>query len=154
MPPYWCDVVPQAALSRISGMDHSALEEQRSGWQSDHGTCLVRSGQSTSELGLSWNAKDAIKTVVRMEGIYKQQFTPVRLPTTLGQGFAVKTAEANGERPYYVIAAFRCGSIQPWLRIDLLNVSPGRNMTKDLTDLMQIAEQRFGKRHRCTPGPI
>jgi hypothetical protein len=152
-PPYWCDFVPQEALDRVTGSNRSALKEQRSGWQSDHGTCLVGSGKSTSELGLSWDTKNGAKTVARMEGIYKQQFGPVRLPVALGYGFTVKTAEANGERPYYVIATFRCGSIQPWLRIDLLNISSGRDPTKDLTDLMRIAEQRFGKLHHCTPTP-
>lgn len=151
-PPYWCDIVPKEALSRIIGLDQGVFKEQRSGWKSDHGNCLVGSGGPTSQLGLSWGAKHGMRTVNRMEGIYEQQFAPVRLPAELGHGFTAVTSDASGERPYYVIAAFRCGPIQPWLRIDLLNISPGRDAAKDLTALMRIAEQRFRKLHDCAPG--
>jgi hypothetical protein len=89
-----------------------------------------------------------------MEDMYKLRFGPTVLPAALGRGFTVKTSEVEGERPHYVIATFRCGSIQPWLSIDILQVSPGRDATKDLTDLMRVAEQRFGKLHHCTPQPF
>ncbi|MDX6433994.1 MAG: hypothetical protein QOE54_6360, partial [Streptosporangiaceae bacterium] len=56
-------------------------------------------------------------------------------------------------RPNHVIALFRCGTREPWLGIELRQVSHGRDAIKDLTQLMRIAEHRFGKLHHCTPMP-
>lgn len=150
--PYWCDLVSKRAFRHITGLKENNLSEYRSGWQPSHGTCLVRNGRPTSPLGLNWSTGNGAKTVHRMKNLYDLRFGPTKLPAVLGRGFTVKTTAAEGERPYYVIATFQCGSIRPWLSIDILQISPGRDATKDLVDLMRLAQQRFGKLHRCVPG--
>jgi hypothetical protein len=52
---------------------------------------------------------------------------------------------------YLTASAFQCGSGDAWVDIFLRSISPGRDMTRDLVDLMRIAQGRFGRLHRCSP---
>lgn len=148
--PYWCDFVPQKAFSQIAGISDGAYES-RDGWLSYNGTCLVMK-PPTAPLGVSW-AENGTEVIQRQEQQYNQ-FAPTPVPSALGRGFSVNAPDPMAGRPYYVIAAFRCGHISPWIRIDLSQVVSGRNATQDLADLMRIAESRFGELHHCTPKPL
>lgn len=151
--PYWCDFVPYVALSRITGLQAAKLTEAKDGWLRDQGLCLVRDTNENGALGIDWSQRDARMTTDLQARRY-QQYRPAWLPKLLGYGFAVKSIDNISNRPYYVIAAFTCGRAQPWLSIDLRQVSPGRNFVQDLTALMRIAEQRFGTLHGCSPMPL
>lgn len=151
-PPYWCEFVPQDALSKITGMS-AGLTESRDGWLPDKGLCVVRDGSQSGPMGLDWensNGRVQVDSQAKKHPGYKQTL----LPTDLGYGFVVYFPKYVDYRPYSVISTFQCGSLQPWLGIDLILVSPGRDYVRDLTDLMRIAQKRFGVLHKCTPGPV
>jgi hypothetical protein len=66
----------------------------------------------------------------------------------------VETEDLTSDRPYYAIATFKCDQVQPWLRIDLRQVSAGRDFVQDMTALIRIAEHRFGILHGCRSGSL
>jgi hypothetical protein len=151
--PYLCDLIPETALRQITGFSGELL----TGWdgpQTDNGLCLVRSpGVQPSPLGLDWSYHEGRR--ILQEQRYNYQIDLLKpLPQDLGDGFAASggTDSITG-RPNHVIALFRCGTREPWLGIELRQVSHGRDAIKDLTQLMRIAEHRFGKLHHCTPMP-
>jgi hypothetical protein len=150
--PYLCDLVPEAALRQITGV-RGELSTGWSGPQTDNGLCTVRSpGIQPSPLGLAWSYHEGQRILEDQRYNHQRDFKP--LPKGLGEGFAASggTDSFTG-RPNYVVALFRCATRYPWLRIDLIQTSPGRDAIKDMTELMQIAEQRFGALHHCTPMP-
>jgi hypothetical protein len=149
--PYWCDFIPQQAFSEITGI-HGYSHEHRDGWSASGGECLVYSAASTPPLGVSW-ADDGPQVVRRQESLYAS-LGPTLLPAPLGLGFTVNAPDPLSGRPYYTIAAFRCGKMTPWIRFDLMQITQGRNETNDMISLMKIAEQRFGVLHNCTPRPL
>lgn len=149
--PYWCDFIPQKAFSAIIGVASGAYE-RREGWFSYTGLCLVYKNSPPALMGVSW-AENGLEVIQRQEKFYGE-FNPLPLASNLGRGFTVNAPDPMGGRPFYVIAAFRCGRITPWLSIDLSHVAAGRNATQDLSDLMRIAETRFGALHQCTPKPL
>jgi hypothetical protein len=150
-PPYWCDLVPQEAFLTITGIS-GKIYESRDGWLSYNGLCLVYQVPPIAPLGVSW-ARNGIEIVQRQEERYRR-FGLTSLHRELGTGFSVNAPDPMGGRPYYVIATFRCGDISPWLSIDLARVAYGRNATQDLSDLMRIAESRFGELHGCMAKPL
>jgi hypothetical protein len=150
--PYLCDLVPEAALREVTGL-RGELSTGWSGPQADSGECLVRSpGVQPPPLGLSWSYSEGRRILEEQRYNYQHDLKP--LPKDLGQGFAasIGTDGLTG-RPNNVIALFRCGARQPWLGIDLIQVASGRDAIKDLTELIRIAEQRFGTLHHCRPRP-
>ncbi|MQY07363.1 hypothetical protein ACRB68_54630 [Actinomadura sp. RB68] len=77
-----------------------------------------------------------------------------KLPADLGRGLAVIRPTAGADpRPNFVIALFRCGKRQPWISIDFAPVVRGRDALTDLVGFIRIAEQRFGRLHKCAPKP-
>jgi hypothetical protein len=76
------------------------------------------------------------------------------LASELGLGFSAYAPGEDEAAPYAVAAVFQCGGQEFAIDIDLRRVSSGRNATKDLTDLMRIAQRRFGQLHKCTPKPL
>ncbi len=56
------------------------------------------------------------------------------------------------DQPYRVSAKFRCGGKERLLDIYLSQVAKGRDGIKDLTDLMRIAQRRYGEVYDCVPG--
>ena len=149
--PYWCDFVPKKAFSAVTGI-HGGIYERREGWLSYTGLCLVYRKPPIAPLSVRW-AENGLEVIQRQEKFYGE-FDPLPLASNLGRGFTVNAPDPMGGRPFYVIAAFRCGRITPWLSIDLSHVAAGRNATQDLSDLMRIAETRFGALHQCTPKPL
>jgi hypothetical protein len=149
-PPYWCDLVPQEALRRIAGVGTN-LTETRSGSSKDQGGCMVTNQDAVYPLGVELQQEDSRATIDR-EIKQWQSNSPVRLPNELGYGFTVYAPGYVDDRPYIVSAAFRCGNQQPSIGIDMATVSRGRDYVADLTELMRIAQKRFGVVHKCTPG--
>ena len=149
--PYWCNFIPKTAFRVVTGLNDIVREDQE-GWLAYQGLCLAYDRGQNPVLGVSW-AIDGRAIESQQAKAYAAD-GPTMLPRSLGSAFTVDKANAATGRPYYTIAAFRCGAISPWIRIDFSQAAPGRNYIDDVTALMQIAERRFGSYHNCTPGPL
>ncbi|MFC5829413.1 hypothetical protein [Nonomuraea insulae] len=151
--PYWCEYIPQEAFRRISGITQPLTEEKDGPWKDDGG-CLL-SGNGTEPVGVWWSRIDNSAARLKLVRENWQHTDQIPLPSEIGDGFA---AHADNDmlsgRPYYVISRFTCGKKKPWIRIDLETVVKGRDAIKDLTDLMRIAQKRYGHLHNCSPGPV
>jgi hypothetical protein len=117
----------------------------------------MRDQEERGPLGVGWlteNAKEKVSgRMARIRAdINNHDFKP--LPSQLGLGFSAYAPAEDEAAPYAVAAVIRCGGQELAIDIDLRRVSPGRNATKDLTDLMRIAQRRFGQLHHCAPKPL
>lgn len=148
--PYLCDLVPERSFLDAIGTTGS-LTDEWSGNLTDTGLCLAYSGQNEASLGIQWAYTDGDRVVRRQQKQYADNVLH-SLPPDLGRGFA--STSAARPRINYVIALFRCREKRPWLRIDFVAVVRGRDAVRDMTDLMRIAERRFGVLHKCRPGPL
>jgi hypothetical protein len=104
-------------------------------------------------MGLVWDeraGKETVDSKAKDYGQYRVNW----LPRSLGHGFVVETEDLTSDRPYYAIATFKCDQVRPWLRIDLRQVSAGRDFVQDMTALIRIAEHRFGILHGCRSGSL
>jgi hypothetical protein len=150
--PYWCDLVPRGALSRVSGALPGLSEIRNAGATKDGTMCGVRDKERYGPLVVQWNKTGGRDEIARwMKDVASDQ--PSRLPPQLGTGFNVYSQSVS-RLPYFTASTFECGAHDAWIEIFLRRISSGRNPTKDLTDLMRIAQRRFGKIHGCTPGPV
>ncbi|MEU7828012.1 MULTISPECIES: hypothetical protein [unclassified Nonomuraea] len=77
----------------------------------------------------------------------------VKLPTDLGDGMTAHlTNSPLADQPYRTSAKFRCGGKERMIDIYLAQVAKGRDAIKDMTELMRIAQKRYGHLYNCTPG--
>jgi hypothetical protein len=155
--PYWCGLIPKEAFRRVTGVVGNFIESSSSS-TADDGTCILRDLEGHGELGVGWSlivGKDVIaKRIERIRTDNVMRSNPKTLPSRLGSGFTAYASSEDESAPYVVAAVFRCGRREPMINIDLHRVSQRRNATKDLTDLMRIAQNRFGEFHHCSPGPL
>jgi hypothetical protein len=138
-------------LRRVSGVLTGLSEIRNAGATKDRSICGVRDRERYGPLVVQWNVtggRDEIATW--MKDVASDHPTP--LPSQLGVGFNVYSQSAS-RLPYFTASAFDCGAHDAWIEIFLRTISAGRNPTSDLTDLMRIAQRRFGKVHHCTPRP-
>jgi hypothetical protein len=150
--PYWCDLVPKEALARIGGSRDGLAEFRAPTNTADRAVCGVKDDERYGPLGVTWDlehGRELIAASLRQVAADH----PQRLPAQFGTGY-VSYSPGTSRLPYEAGSLFRCGSREPWIYLALRRVSPGRNATNDLTDLMRIAQRRFGKIHGCTPGPV
>ncbi|RBQ21897.1 hypothetical protein DP939_04275 [Spongiactinospora rosea] len=91
----------------------------------------------------------------RLHGGEFARFGPVPLPADLGKGSVLLLDDPPGSvtDPYDVVGVFRCGGVRPWINISLARVAEGRDAVRDLTELMRIAQRRYGELHGCVPRP-
>jgi hypothetical protein len=150
--PYWCDLVPRRALTQVSGLSADLSEIRNAGATKDSSICGVRDKERYGPLVVQWNVtggRDEIAAWIKdVESDH-----PTALPAPLGSGFIVYS-QGESRLPYFTASAFSCGTRDSWIEIFVRSVSSGRDATRDLTDLMRVAQGRFGKLHRCTPRPI
>jgi hypothetical protein len=77
----------------------------------------------------------------------------VKLPTDLGDGLAAYLPDAPfADQPYRIVAKFRCDRREHLITIYLAQIVKGRDAIKDMTELMRIAQKRYGHLYNCTPG--
>ncbi|MEV0149205.1 MULTISPECIES: hypothetical protein [unclassified Nonomuraea] len=77
----------------------------------------------------------------------------VVLPAELGEGMAAYLPDPPvDDPPYQVSAKFHCGGDDRLIDILLPQVAKGRDAIKDMTELMRIAQKRYGALYHCTPG--
>ncbi len=149
--PYWCDLVPQEALSGVTGATSDLREVRNSMASKDRAICGARDREDYGRLVVEWDVTGGRNEVTsRMKDVAVDRPSP--LPSRLGFGFGVRSP-SNSTLPYLAAATFGCGSRDAWIDIFLRRVV-GRDATADLTDLMRIAQKRFGEIHRCTPRAV
>jgi hypothetical protein len=146
--PYWCDVIPKEALRRIGGAKLDLTEFRSPDNDKSRAVCGVRDGGKYGLLGVTWDLTKGRELIASsMKRVAADN--PERLPASLGSGFTAYSPTTS-RVPYEAAALFRCGDRESWIYIAVRSVSEGRDATRDLTDLMRIAQQRFGKIHHCT----
>ncbi|GLY73269.1 hypothetical protein [Actinoallomurus iriomotensis] len=147
--PYWCDLVSRRALSRVAGVSGGLYELRNAGTGEDLSICTVKDEQRYGPLGVQWDVTGGRNEIGQSAKDVASDH-PVRLPATLGSGFAVYSPSTS-RLPYFAAATFACGSGDAWIEIFIRGVSPGRDATADLAGLMRVAERRFGVLHHCAP---
>lgn len=77
----------------------------------------------------------------------------VKLPTDLGDGMTAHLMNSPlADQPYRTSAKFLCGGKERMIDIFLAKIAKGRDAIKDMTELMRIAQTRYGHLYNCTPG--
>jgi hypothetical protein len=148
--PYWCDLVPRRALTRVTGVSSGLSEVRNAGAHKNRSLCGVKDGARYGPLAVQWDVEGGRNEIADwMKDVASDH--PARLPAELGSGFTVVSRTA-ARLPYFTASAFACGPHDAWIEIFVRAISPGRNPTQDLIDLMRIAQRRFGRLHRCVPG--
>ncbi|MEV4574741.1 hypothetical protein AB0K16_15930 [Nonomuraea jabiensis] len=154
--PYICKLVPEQAFRAVSGATGSLVEKvsgnENSGdcWAPDTTprpleVGWLQVGDGTSQEHLDFVMDDRRRLYSRHGG--------VTLPLDLGEGLAAYLPNTPfADQPYRVSAKFRCGSKERLIDIYLAQVAKGRDAFKDMTELMRIAQKRYGKLYNCTPG--
>jgi hypothetical protein len=153
--PYVCKLVPEQAFRLVTGTS-GPLTERTSG-NEDSGECRtdttprslevgwLNTGDGTSQEHLDFLMGDRRRLYSRHGG--------VELPADLGEGLAVYLSNTPvAEQPYRVSSKFRCGGKDRMIDIYLAQVAKGRDAIKDMTELMRIAQKRYGELYDCTPG--
>jgi hypothetical protein len=149
--PYWCDLVPRRALSRVTGVSSDLSEIRNAGANENSSMCSVKDRERYGPLAVQWNVTGGRNEIAEwMKDVASDR--PTRLPAKLGFGFTVYSQSVS-RLPYFTASAFECGPRDAWIEIFVRGISAGRDATKDLTDLMRIAQRRFGAIHHCTPKP-
>jgi hypothetical protein len=148
-------MVPKEAFRRITGIVGNIIQSSTSP-MANSGTCTLRDREDYGPLDVGWTMNGKKKTISgRMKRIKDNNMdSPKRLPSQLGYGFTAYAPSESESAPYVVSAVFRCDGKMTLIDIDLRRVSQGRDASKDLADLMHIAQGRFGELHHCAPGPL
>ncbi|MFI7232498.1 hypothetical protein ACIBO5_55700 [Nonomuraea angiospora] len=145
--PYWCDVFPQQAIRKISGLT-IPLEESIDGVPATHGGCILKNEYTRFSLNWSTRGGDEALELAR-KNFGRHQLT--ELPADLGEGLVAYTRDLPITNPYVAFILFRCGDKRPWMGIDFSEVAAGRNVVTDSIELLRIARNRYGKLHNCSP---
>jgi hypothetical protein len=154
--PYICKLIPEQAFRLASGAT-GALVEKTTGSE-ESGECWapdtnprplevgwLQVGNGTSQEHLDFVMDDRRQLYSRHDG--------VTLPTDLGDGLAAYLPSTPfADQPYRVSAKFRCDRKDRVIDIFLAQVAKGRDAIKDMTELMRIAQKRYGEVYNCTPG--
>ncbi|MEO3868388.1 hypothetical protein ABGB18_06120 [Nonomuraea sp. B12E4] len=152
--PYVCTLIPERAFRLVSGVTGSLVEKNDGNER--NGDCRVpaatsqtlevwwmQEGPGMSREHLDFLMDDRRKVYGRHDGVV--------LPTDLGDGMAVYLPNPPlTDQPYQVSAKFRCGSKERLIDIYLPQVAEGRDAIKDMTELMRIAQKRYGEVYNCS----
>jgi hypothetical protein len=154
--PYLCTFVPEHAFRLVSGVS-GPLVEKTDGNESN-GDCRapetatrslvvwwMQEGRGMPREQLDFLMDDRRKVYSSNGGVV--------LPTDLGDGMAAYLPDPlSDDQPYQVSAKFRCGTKDRLIDISLPQIAKGRDAIKDLTELMRVAQKRYGELYNCTPG--
>ncbi|MFD1546599.1 hypothetical protein [Nonomuraea guangzhouensis] len=154
--PYICRLVPEQAFRLVSDATGSLVEKtdgsESSGecWAPDTtprslevGWLQVSDGTNQEHLNFVMNGRRQVYS----------EHGGVTLPTDLGDGLAAYLPNTPfADQPYRVSAKFLCGGKARMIDIFLAKVAKGRDAIKDMTELMRIAQKRYGHLYNCTPG--
>ncbi|NUW37571.1 hypothetical protein HTZ77_40145 [Nonomuraea sp. SMC257] len=155
-PPYLCTFVPEYALRLASGVT-GPLTERAGGTKTD-GECRTPDADP-NPLSVAWSQELGGRTEKDLDYILNDKqkvfgrHGGIALPVDLGEGMAVHLPYGlfTGQ-PYEVVAKFPCGGKKRLLSLSFAQFAKGRDAIKDMTELMRIAQKRYGALHHCTPG--
>jgi hypothetical protein len=154
--PYVCELVPAQAFRMVSGVTE-ALVETTDGDQWD-GDCWAPD-TTPRHLEVRWLQEGAevprkqIDFVLNDRRKVYTSYGGVTLPTDLGEGWAAYLPNSPfANQPYRVVAKFSCDGKERLVTLYLAQIAKGRDATKDLIELMRIAQKRYGELYSCTPG--
>lgn len=147
--PYICWYFPEKAIRQVSGLE-VPLKERRDGVWPSHGGCYLHSGYL--RVAIDWQDFDG-KRIMEIAVRNFQEKKLVDLPNDVGDGFVAYTGGPPSTHPYYGIIWFKCGKKFPWMNVQMSEVAEGRNTANDMTQLLRIARERYGKLHKCKPEP-
>ncbi|MDR8410382.1 hypothetical protein MTP10_16760 [Nonomuraea sp. 3-1Str] len=154
--PYVCALIPEQAFRLVSGVTGS-LAEKTDG-NERNGDCRAPDTVPRS-LEVWWMQegrgmpRDHLDLLIEDRRKVYTGHGGVALPAELGDGMAAYLPDPPvGDPPYQVSAKFRCGGEDRLIDILLPQVAKGRDAIKDMTELMRIAQKRYGVLHHCTPG--
>ena len=154
--PYVCKLVSEQAFRLVSGLT-GPLVEKTDGDQRD-GDCWAPD-TSPRPLEVRWlqegngMPREQLDFVLDDRRKVYTSYGGATLPTELGDGWAAYLPNSPFARqPYRVVAKFPCDGREHLLTLYLAQVAKGRDAIADLTDLMRIAQKRYGVLYNCTPG--
>jgi hypothetical protein len=153
--PYLCKLVPEQAFRLVSGATGPLVE--RIDGTEENGDCRapdahprplqvwwMREGSGMPREHLDFLMEDRRQIYAKHGG--------VALPKDLGDGLVAYLPNSPfADEPYRASAKFRCGGKERLIDIYLARIAKGRDAMKDLTELMYIAQKRYGKLYNCKP---
>ncbi|WP_327102494.1 hypothetical protein [Nonomuraea glycinis] len=149
-------LIPEQAFRLVSGVTEPLVE--KTDGDEKVGSCKAP-GTSPRHLTVWWMQEGPGMPLRHLESLLdgrRNIYTShggVDLPTELGDGMAAYlTNGLLATEPYQVSAKFRCDSKERMIDIHLTQVAKGRDAFKDLTELMRIAQKRYGEVYDCAPG--
>lgn len=145
--PYLCDLIPEGSFRNATGV-RFRLSTRWTGVTSSHGVCVAHASGQDAPLGIDWSFTDGNELLAQQEQNFAK-FPHKILPGNLGRGFAAWDTQFLSTRSNYVVALFKCGKKQPWLKIEFVPVVQGRDPSQDMIDFMRIAQRRFKQLHKC-----
>ena len=149
--PYWCTFVSQEALRRVTGLSRALTERATGDWRTS-GQCRIETADHAQVLTTHWSATGDSRRV--LHDAYKswRRNHPFQLPAELGNGFgSLPRPIPQNTQPYYVISSFTCGGANPRITLEISAITPGRNATDDLIEMMRVAQKRYGRLFSCAP---
>jgi hypothetical protein len=154
--PYLCKLIPEGAFRLVSGVT-GPLTEKTDGSQWDSDCWAPATGPRPLEV--TWLQESDEMPREQLDFVLddrRQVYTRhggVTLPIDLGEGWAANLPSAPfANQPHQVVANFSCDGKEQLITIYLSKIVKGRDAIKDLTDLMRIAQKRYGELYNCTPG--
>ncbi|MFC4005722.1 hypothetical protein ACFOY2_00710 [Nonomuraea purpurea] len=154
--PYICGLVPEQAFRLVSGAT-GVLPEKTTGSENNGECWTTDAAHRPLEVGwLQVGGKTNQEHLDFLMGSRRNMYTRhggVKLPVDLGDGMAAYlTNSPSTDQPYRVSATFLCDRKHRMIDIYLAQVAKGRDAIKDMTELMRIAQKRYGEVYNCTPG--
>jgi len=146
--PYWCKLVPQAALWRITGVRPDKLSQDGKIPREGGGGCFARTADGDSILWLELISGDFARSDAALNSGY-------RLPNSLG--YAVFIPSGNAITGVRSSALFWCGKELNFIDVQVTPVPTGRDSSADFTALLDIAERRLATLRGCQlkrSGPV
>jgi hypothetical protein len=154
--PYVCNLVPEQAFRLISGVTGPLIE--KTAGNENNGDCRAPEA-SAQHLEVWWMqegpgmSREHLNFLIEDRRSVYTRHGGVALPTDLGDGMAAYLPNPPlTDQPYQVSAKFRCDGKERLIDISLPQVAKGRDAIKDMTELMRIAQKRYGEVYNCTPG--
>jgi hypothetical protein len=145
--PYWCRILPQAAVWQVTGtIPHSVTETDLPRGPGDEIYCYADAAPNgTQVLGVDVLSgrlaqREAGQTLA------KTRIKP--LPKSLGDAWS----EQDGDE-WSGYALFRCGATAYWLLLYLNPIPAKPDARADLVAMMGIAERRWASLATCTLDP-
>jgi hypothetical protein len=151
--PYWCKMIPQEALNRMTGNLRWTAGPDYIDIADNGGKCYVNAPARHQRMSLDVEAGRAVHLI--LDGVRKPSNTkrfrdfPGRLTLGAGVGHVTRGSPFGS---YWAYALFSCD--QRDVAFDLsISIGPGRDLVSDVSAMMTIAQRRYALLAKCDLGP-